>query len=43
MINSLDQINPALIDVQTAPPTGGHHGYTEAMRAMDKRDALMAV
>lgn len=40
-MNFSDPIDPALIDVQTKPPTSGHHGYTAKQQAGDTRDALM--
>jgi hypothetical protein len=39
-MNSFDQVNPALLDVQSPATRDGHHGYTRAHEAADTIDAL---
>lgn len=40
MIDSFATVPTNLIDVQTAPPRDGHHGYTAAAKARDTVDAM---
>lgn len=42
MIDSSTPIDPKLLDQHTPAIRDGHHGYTEAQRAGDTREALMA-
>jgi hypothetical protein len=41
MMNSFEVLDPKLFDQHTPATRDGHHGYTDAMKAMDTRDVLM--